>query len=103
MNSLIVGLALAGGAAAQLVNGASMVPAYQANYYSSSDASTTTAAAYSTASSSSMGQDYYTSFMSGGYKSMDCGYGYAKGSNGACTAQSWYQTQGCYETIIINQ
>jgi hypothetical protein len=32
----------------------------------------------------------YESFMSGGYKSMDCGYGYVKGSDGSCmSTQSW--------------
>lgn len=106
MNSLIVGLTLVGGAAAQYVNGASMVPAYQANYYTSSaDASSTVTAApqyTSAASSSSMGSADYSSFMSGGYSSMNCGYGYSKASNGACSQQSWYQTSGCYETIIIN-
>lgn len=32
----------------------------------------------------------YSAFMAGGYKSMDCGYGYQKGSDGSCTStQSW--------------
>jgi hypothetical protein len=32
----------------------------------------------------------YESFMSGGYKSMDCGYGYTKGSDGGCmSTESW--------------
>src|SRR6266404_253151 len=32
----------------------------------------------------------YSSFMVGGYKSMDCGYGYQKGNDGSCTnMQSW--------------
>jgi hypothetical protein len=32
----------------------------------------------------------YESFMSGGYKSMDCGYGYVKGSDGSCMSkESW--------------
>jgi hypothetical protein len=32
----------------------------------------------------------YESFMSGGYKSMDCGYGYTKGSDGSCmSTESW--------------
>ncbi|KAJ2980261.1 hypothetical protein NUW54_g11029 [Trametes sanguinea] len=44
----------------------------------------------------------YSSFMSGGYKSMNCGYGYSKQSDGSCKAMSWYTTEGCYETIIIN-
>ena len=41
-------------------------------------------------SSSSMDeQAYYSTFTSEGYKSMDCGYGYSKGSDGKCNAQSW--------------
>jgi hypothetical protein len=31
----------------------------------------------------------YSSFMGGGYKSMDCGYGYQKGSDGSCQKMSW--------------
>lgn len=31
----------------------------------------------------------YESFMGGGYKSMDCGYGYQKGSDGSCQQMSW--------------
>ncbi len=32
----------------------------------------------------------YSSFMAGGYKSMDCGYGYQKGYDGSCTStQNW--------------
>jgi hypothetical protein len=34
-------------------------------------------------------QQGYSSFMSGGYKSMNCGYGYQKGSDGGCSAMSW--------------
>ena len=35
----------------------------------------------------------YESFMNGGYKSMDCGYGYTKGSDGSCmSTQSWVRT-----------
>jgi hypothetical protein len=35
----------------------------------------------------------YSSFMSGGYKSMDCGYGYTKGSDGSCmSTESWVRT-----------
>ena len=30
----------------------------------------------------------YSSFMSGGYKSLNCGYGYSKDSNGACQPES---------------
>jgi hypothetical protein len=32
----------------------------------------------------------YSSFMNGGYHSMDCGYGYVKGSDGSCSSkESW--------------
>jgi hypothetical protein len=47
----------------------------------------------------------YSSYMNGGYKSMNCGYGYSKESDGSCQTQSWYtdNNYGCMETIIINQ
>jgi hypothetical protein len=67
----------------------------------------------------------YESFMSGGYKSMDCGYGYTKGSDGSCmSTQSWvrishleishaiqfmrsnyiqYTTSGCYQMYQSSQ
>lgn len=31
----------------------------------------------------------YSSFTAGGYSSLDCGYGYQKGSDGSCSKQSW--------------
>lgn len=31
----------------------------------------------------------YSSFTNGGYSQMDCGYGYQKGSDGKCSAESW--------------
>jgi hypothetical protein len=35
----------------------------------------------------------YSSFMNGGYSSMDCGYGYYKGSDGSCNSkESWVRT-----------
>jgi hypothetical protein len=35
----------------------------------------------------------YSSFMNGGYSSMDCGYGYNKGSDGSCNSkESWVRT-----------
>lgn len=38
----------------------------------------------------------YESFKSGGYKSMDCGYGYNKGSDGSCTStESWVSISRC--------
>jgi hypothetical protein len=44
----------------------------------------------------------YSSFMAGGYQSMDCGYGYLKGHDGSCTSMaSWVrntflQFSACY-------
>jgi hypothetical protein len=31
----------------------------------------------------------YSSFMDGGYSSMNCGYGYYKSSDGSCKPESW--------------
>ena len=31
----------------------------------------------------------YSSFMAGGYQSLECGYGYQKGSDGSCQKMSW--------------
>lgn len=130
MNALFLGLSLASVAAAQVANGVSAVP-YSMVYGSSAPATMTAAAssmtassmpAYTQAASSSMSaaasyitqapsssSSYdiysampYSSFMSGGYKSLGCGYGYQKMSDGSCQAMSWWQTEGCYETIIIN-
>ena len=63
-------------------SGSSMSPAY--NQYT-----TTAAPAQYTAPPQSAAMPY-ESFMSGGYKSMSCGYGYNKGSDGSCTStESW--------------
>jgi hypothetical protein len=49
----------------------------------------------------------YNSMTGGGYKNLDCGYGYVKGSDGRCTKETWYSYSGdgneCYAqtTIII--
>jgi hypothetical protein len=47
----------------------------------------------------------YSVMTGGGYKSLDCGYGYLKGSDGGCTPESWYSytNNGCYAqtTVII--
>lgn len=127
MNAFLVGLSLVSAATAQVANGVSAIP-YSAVYGSSSQAYSTAAAsssngyaAYTQAASSSSAASSsmitqapssssydiysampYSSFMSGGYKSLDCGYGYQKMSDGSCQAMSWWNTQGCYETIIIN-
>ena len=60
---------------------ASSAPASQITSAASYDASSASAAAYSMMP--------YSSFMAGGYKSMDCGYGYSKASDGSCKSESW--------------
>ena len=38
------------------------------------------------------------------YSSMNCGYGYTRGTGGYCVPASWYSTSlGCYETTIIHR
>ena len=106
MNSVLIALSLAGAAAAQIVAGpVSMVPSSQ--IYASPTAQDnhvqqSSAAAYSS-SSSAAASEYtqppatdggysnmpYSSFMGGGYKSMNCGYGYQKQSDGSCKAMDW--------------
>lgn len=96
MKSTILGLSLVSAAAAQIsVNGVSMVPAMTAynNYASATAAASSSApASYATAAPSS--SDFYSvmpysSYSSGGYKSLACGYGYSKQSDGSCQAESW--------------
>lgn len=130
MNSLIIGVTLASAAAAQIVNGASMIPASMAysaapsaaaggynaggsGYAAPSDGYAPPPPAASSADASSSGyappsysgsvsvtsappSQYtpppdmsYSSFMAGGYKSMSCGYGYSKASDGSCQSESW--------------
>lgn len=40
----------------------------------------------------------YSSYQSGGYKSLDCGYGYSKQSDGSCMPESWVSAleYGCF-------
>ena len=88
MKSIIFGLALASAAAAQVANGAvSMVPATPTPVDNG-------AAAYSAPTAAPSASSFYDvmpydSYMSGGYKSLDCGYGYYKGSDGSCQTESW--------------
>jgi hypothetical protein len=48
----------------------------------------------------------YSSFMAGGYQSMDCGYGHLKGNDGSCTSmESWvrnayFQSDASYQTDL---
>lgn len=110
MNTLFVGLSVAGAAAAQVVNGYSMVSlASDGSYYGSSAppqvtayGSVTTDASYSeyTAPPSQTTDFYsimpYESMTSGGYSSLECGYGYYKSDNGYCMQESWVSTADSY-------
>lgn len=99
MISIIFGLSLASAAAAQLVNGVSMVSGYSAaatpasgssGYGYQAPASQQTQAPSSSDSSNGFYATMpYSSYMSGGYKSLSCGYGYSKSSDGSCQAESW--------------
>ena len=108
MNSVLAALTLAGAAAAQIVAGpVTMVPSSQIyatasaadNHVAASSSATYMASSSYSAPASTYTQPPatdggysdmpYSSFMSGGYKSMNCGYGYSKGSDGSCKAMSW--------------
>jgi len=116
MFSVAFGLALASSAAAQSVIGMSSVPTTGATAYNMPIATGASGYAQASAAASSAPPSQYTpppsyssdsmmpysSFTAGGYSSMACGYGYQKGSDGKCSAMSWYTDSGCYETIIIN-
>lgn len=72
---------------------ASSAPASQITSAASYDASSASAAAYSMMP--------YSSFMAGGYKSMDCGYGYSKASDGSCKSESWVRVHHHGSAISI--
>jgi hypothetical protein len=42
----------------------------------------------------------YSSFMAGGYSSMDCGYGYQKGYDGACTSTESWVRRACLNRLM---
>lgn len=140
MNAVLIGLSLASVASAQVVNGVSALPMSMAYGYAEASSSGGYAppSAYYTAppsnSYSAPPSQYtappssydiysimpYSSFVNGGYSSMDCGYGYQKQSDGTCSQMAGvgvdsthdfchlltvfpqYSMEGCYETIIIN-
>lgn len=79
MKSVIFGLSLASAAAAQVAGTVSMVPA----------ATVTTAPDAVQKPSSFYDQMSYDSYKSGGYKQLECGYGYYKSSDGHCQQESW--------------
>ena len=133
-NILLAGLAIAGAStsvSAQLVLGASSVPA-PGSTASPSGPSATPSSAQPTASASSAPapppsspkaaspaptsppqypSENYASYMpynqmtNGGYMSLDCGYGYIKDSSGKCTMESWYSYSGnqneCYAQTTV--
>lgn len=112
-------LAYATTAAAQSVNGLSLIPAasvhaYEEAYWATASpaagawsnseptqtptpSATTQASAsqYTPPPSADGGWSMmpYSSFMSGGYSSMACGYGYIKASDGLCKSASWVATR----------
>lgn len=116
MTSLLIGLSLAASAAAQIVNGFSMVPVLVAAGAPSSEAAvvpSNTDYLGSSAPPQYTGEPTpvsvkpslitptptptqniyeqlpYSSFVDGGYKSLDCGYGYTKAADGSCQALPW--------------
>lgn len=114
MKSIIFGFSLVSAAVAQIsVIGVSMVPANptpaasgsSSDFNSQSPAATpaptsangasgSAAPSIQTAAPQASANDFYevmpySSYMSGGYKSLDCGYGYSKGSDGSCNKESW--------------
>lgn len=97
VNVLLFGLSLAGAVAAQIVNGPSMVALDNSG---GGGAVTPTPAPNPTGYLQAMP---YPSFQAGGYKQLDCGYGYAKQGDGSCKPESWYTDSGCYGTTIIIQ
>ena len=109
MKSVLLGLSLVSAAAAQVVVGYSSVPvtssapAATPTPYSSvyGSASATVTADNANAAPPSRhtappapGQDFYqympyNSWSNGGYKQLQCGYGYQKQSDGTCGALAW--------------
>lgn len=106
MKSVLLAFSLVGAAAAQgivvdgppsMIPSSSVYPSGQtspADNHASATSSYTSSSAYSQATpppSTDGGLSYmpYQSFKDGGYKSMDCGYGYSKSSDGSCKSMSW--------------
>ena len=86
----------------QAASMAAYTQAASASYSAAPSVATPPPSYYSSSSYDVYSAMPYSSFVSGGYKSMNCGYGYQKMEDGSCQAMSWWNTQGCYETIIIN-
>lgn len=45
-------------------------------------------------------ESYYSSFVAGGYQTMDCGYGYSKASDGSCQSQSWVSCTAFFDRSV---
>ena len=101
MKSIVFGLSLASAAVAQIANGVSMVSVTAAASAAPSAAnnggasgSGSAAPSQITAAPSSSADSFYeqmpySSYMGGGYQSLNCGYGYSKQSDGSCQSESW--------------
>ena len=96
MKSIIFGLSLAAAATAQIVNGVSMIPATDAAVATASVSESSSAPASEvTAPPTTSSVDFYASEMpyskykEGGYKSLECGYGWKKSEDGSCTKEGW--------------
>jgi hypothetical protein len=110
MRSNFIGLSLAVAATAQIVNGLSSVPITTGTSSSAQYAVTPTPSAMTASSVPAQpsggaaaaqytappapGQDFYqymsyNSMTSGGYKQLQCGYGYQKQADGTCAPLSW--------------
>ncbi len=63
--------------------------AYLPPGYTMASVSSSSPPSYYTPPPPAYSQMPYSSFVSGGYKSMECGYGYQKMSDGSCQPQSW--------------
>lgn len=92
MMKSIVFLSLLGVARAQIeVLGMSMVsedPTSTPAAYGEASSSTLTAAPSATATNF-YEQMPYSAYMAGGYKQLDCGYGWKKAEDGSCKQESW--------------
>jgi hypothetical protein len=108
IKAILVGFSLAGAAAAQIAAGApSAVPASSGPSSSAPEQTPSASAvdntqqygqysqesAQPTEAPSSSSNIYemmpYSSYQNGGYKSLECGYGYKKADDGSCQAESW--------------
>jgi len=109
MKSIVFGLSLVSAAVAQIsVVGMSMVPVGN-GAAAAAEATSTTAygvAAPSTVTPAPTAGVYdkmpYAAYQAGGYKSLDCGYGYSKQSDGSCKPLSWVSRE-CFffRTLLI--